>query len=63
MAHYYEVNDSRGDLIDLIVFCSDWCHRNHCEQNGLEYGGWNGCHELEFTDKCAYCESKVYGIN
>jgi hypothetical protein len=63
MAHYYEVDDANGDLIDLVVFCSDWCHKSWCNQNNKTYGGWNGCHELEFSTECQFCETKVHGIN
>lgn len=63
MAHYHEVNDTRtGDLLDLIVFCSDWCHRQWCQETANTYEGWNGCHELEFTDWCANCGEPVPGV-
>lgn len=63
MAHYYEVNDKRGDLVDVLVFCSDWCHRNYCERGEVEYGGWNGCHELEFTTPCQECGEAIPGLD
>jgi hypothetical protein len=62
MAHYYEVEDDKGDLIDLVVFCSDFCHQSYCRENGKEYGGWNGCHELEFTTPCESCGEQVHGL-
>lgn len=59
MAHIREIMDTQGDLIDLEYFCSDWCHQNYCDSNGYEYEGWNGCHEMEFTTPCQYCEGEV----
>jgi hypothetical protein len=54
--HYFHVNDSRGELVDLIPFCCDSCHRQWCEANGEEYSGWNGCNEgsdsVEFCHNC-----------
>ena len=63
MAHYHEVNAESGDLIDLIVFCSDNCHWSYCHDNDLDYAGWNGCHELEFSEYCAQCCDSIAGVN
>lgn len=63
MAHYYEVDDANGDLIDLVVLCSDYCHQSYCRDNGKEYGGWNGCHEQEFSTTCQYCGAEIQGIH
>ena len=61
--HYVIVEDNEGDLIDAIPVCSDSCHRQYCEVNNLEYGGFNGCHELEFDDYCGSCESVIVGVS
>lgn len=61
MAHYYEHEDKNGDLIDLTAFCSDWCHQNWCRRNGMEYQGWNGCHESPYDYTCAECEQECEG--
>ena len=62
MTHYHEINDTHGDLIDLIAFCSDWCHQQWCTQNEVEYQGWNGCHEHPYDDKCQNCEADIDGL-
>lgn len=66
MSHYYEVRDGRGDLVDLVSFCSDWCHQAWCRETGNEYQGWNGCHEHEYREDCASCgevmPGSVFGV-
>lgn len=53
-AHYFE--DDKGDLVDLIYFCSDSCHRDWCEREGETYGGWNGCQERpDYEVPCENC--------
>ena len=61
-AHYHELDDDQGDLVDLVTLCSDWCHRCWCDGNDAIYGGWNGCHELEFQDSCAQCGVVIPGV-
>lgn len=54
--HYHHVENSDGELVDLIAFCSDACHRDYCADHGLEYGGWNGCQEgSDYVEFCAAC--------
>ena len=60
--HYVEIEDNEGDLIDAIPTCSESCARQYCSDNNLEYGGWNGCRELEFNDYCGSCESVIVGV-
>lgn len=55
MAHYFYHSDAQGDLIDITVFCSDPCHSEWCETNGLKYEGWNGCHTPPHDYECANC--------
>lgn len=62
MAHYYEIEDDTGNLVDLVVFCSDWCHKSYCREHSLTYRGWNGCHENPYTVPCASCGETVAGI-
>lgn len=50
--HEMIVEDERGDVVDLLPFCSDSCHRAYA---GERYAGWNGANELEHTDYCAAC--------
>lgn len=63
MAHFHRFEDDRGDLVEVYVFCSDFCHRCWCDMMGVPYGGWDGCHELEFDDLCVGCEDVVPGVN
>lgn len=52
MTHYHYIEDD-GELVDLIPFCSDSCHREHMS---LAYDGWNGCHEGgDSAEFCAHC--------
>lgn len=62
MAHYGYIEDETGDLVDLIVTCSDSCNRTAHKRVGLEYGGWSGCHELEFGQACENCGVWVPGF-
>lgn len=57
--HYHFVEDASGDVISLIPFCSDACHRAHM---GDDYQGWNGCHEGGDTAEfCAHCGTVAGG--
>jgi len=54
--HIRQLEDARGDLADVIPFCSDSCHREWCQATGTEYGGWDGCHESpDYNSYCAMC--------
>ncbi len=58
--HCHEIHDGSGyDLIDVIPFCCDSCHREWCEDNGQVYGGWNGCQESGRNEWCAECGVRV----
>jgi len=60
--HYHYVEDSRGDVVDLIPFCSDSCHRDYCQEHGLAYGGWSGCQEGgDSPEYCAACGTYAGG--
>jgi hypothetical protein len=61
-AHFYLVNDPDGSLFDVVVLCSDSCHRFYCQDNGLTYEGWNGCHDIDTPTPCAVCATTVEGI-
>jgi hypothetical protein len=53
--HYHYIEGATGDLIDLVPFCSDDCHRSWCADTGEEYI-WNGCHEgADYPEYCAQC--------
>jgi len=54
--HIHCVEDTKGDVIDVIPFCSDGCHRDYCREHGLAYGGWFGCQEGgDYPEWCAQC--------
>ncbi len=40
---------------DAINLCSDSCHRTYARRINVTYEGWNGTHEVEFTDWCENC--------
>ena len=72
MAHLWYINDSTGDLEDLVYFCSDFCsdfcnsewHPEGIAADGVEpYGGWYGLHEISCDEVCANCGEIVEGIN
>ena len=62
MAHLHYIEDASGDIVDYMVFCSDFCH---CEKVGSQYQGWNGCHELDLTQFCEGigCSEIVRGLD
>ena len=57
--HLQLIEDLDGQLIDVIEFCSDYCHKEHA---GSDYAGWNGCNEAEFNTACANCEAVIEGV-
>ena len=59
MAHIHRHEDSRGDLVELTYFCSDFCHQDWCTDTGTTYEGWDGCHEIYSPAVCASCEEKL----
>ena len=62
MAHLHLIEDSQGDVVDQVVFCSDFCHQDYCIREDVGYQGWFGCQEISITEPCANCESEVQGI-
>ncbi len=54
--HYHYIDDARGDVVDLVPFCSAACRKEWCERRGIEYPGWNGCREGGDSEEyCAAC--------
>jgi len=62
MAHKHDVDGPDGDILDRAYFCSDYCHKEWCDTKGIEYAGWDGCHELEFDAACDQCEKTLPGV-
>jgi hypothetical protein len=58
-AHIYIHLSANGDAIDAEYFCSDWCHRSWCNDNGVAYEGWNGCHEVQAPQFCSGCTEQI----
>ena len=55
--HAHIIENGPGNVVDVIYFCCDACHRAYCDSHpDLTYGGWNGCHmagdSVEFCDHC-----------
>ena len=57
--HQQLIEDTDGQLIDVIEFCSDYCHKEHA---GSDYAGWNGCHEAQFDTACQNCGATIEGV-
>lgn len=56
--HVHIVENGAGNVVDVIPFCSDACHREFCANSmgDLAYEGWNGCHEGgDSVEYCAQC--------
>jgi hypothetical protein len=53
--HMLMIQDARGDVVDVLVFCSNACHAEHAAEHGLSYDGWNGAHESDSTEWCVQC--------
>ena len=59
MAHLELIEDKEGDLVGVVVYCSDFCHRD----GAVLYQGWNGCNEISTTEPCATCGAIVPGLD
>lgn len=61
--HYYFIEDCHGELVALVPFCSDSCHRQWCNDNGVEYLGWNGAHENGDSAEYCHCCGVIAGAS
>ena len=66
--HYHVVENGPGNVVDLIPFCSDACHREYCGTHAdLHYDGWNGCQEggdsVEFCANCGVAAGGTFACN
>ena len=60
--HYLFMEDSNGNIVDAIPFCSDECHRQYCIEHNIEYNGWNGFYEGgDSRQYCANCGTYAGG--
>jgi len=56
--HIRPIEDSRGDIVDAVYFCSDYCHREWClDETNPPYEGWSGAMEgpVDYTVYCEEC--------
>jgi hypothetical protein len=58
MSHAVFIDDAHGDLIDLRIYCSDFC-----AQSDDNYAGWNGCLEFDYPTQCEACSAAIYSTN
>jgi hypothetical protein len=58
MAHIVFVEDKDGDVVDQVVYCSDFCARDDAA-----YNGWHGCVEISVSEPCASCGDNVEGLD
>lgn len=49
-AHFIDINDKNGDVIDRVYYCSDSCAQEH-----PDYNGWNGLLDLYSPEACDNC--------
>ena len=56
MAHLQFIEDKKGDIVDQVVFCSDYCHQSH-----PDYDGWNVCIEIFTSEICSNCNRLIKG--
>ncbi len=55
--HLVFIEDSKGDVIDHEVYCSD-----SCAKTSELYNGWNGCNEINVSEPCANCGVDLVGV-
>ena len=60
--HLAYLEDSKGDIVETVPFCSDSCHASWGMKKGNSYGGWNGCHETETDESCETCGDIIEGF-
>lgn len=57
MAHIVPIEDSDGEVVDVVVYCSDYC-----ASSDANYRGWYGCQEIATNELCKDCGAMVEGI-
>ena len=63
--HAHIIENGKNNIVDIIYFCSDVCHREYCKSHtDLTYDGWNGCNEgsdsVEFCSNCGVVAGGTY---
>ena len=58
MANIVPIEDEEGEMVDIEVYCSDFC-----AQSSKHYRGWYGCAEISTSQPCECCEAHVHGLD
>ena len=61
--HIYRVEDTTGNLVDLVEFCSNRCLIQWCHDHNETYHGWDGCHEASCSTLCVECGDLIEGLD
>jgi len=56
--HIHRIEDESGDLVDIIFFCSHYCHATWAAIEGVE-ALWDGCHETVLAHVCEHCHETI----
>ena len=54
--HQHPIAGENGDIEDALYYCSDFCHRDHTNE---DYNGWNGDCEVMAPEWCANCGDQI----
>lgn len=59
-ANIVPITNDDDELIDLEVYCSDFCAKS-----SDSYAGWYGCVEISVTQECeaSDCDNVVHGLD
>lgn len=56
MANVVLIDDERGDVVDAVYYCSDYCARSD-----EAYAGWYGCVLPPSATACPSCGEAIPG--
>jgi hypothetical protein len=59
MFHVYSVEDSNGDLIDQLWYCSYFCYRQ-AGHDDLVPTAWPGGQETDYDVHCVQCKDLMW---
>jgi hypothetical protein len=56
MTHVEMIEDDKGDLVDILYFCSAFCYESSQSTDGHAYGhAWPGGMETDYDVHCHRC--------
>ncbi len=58
MANIVPIEDKDGEMVDIEIYCSDFC-----AQTSDHYKGWYGCVEISVSQPCECCDANVGGLD